>query len=79
MECASRADLARQLGVTRARVTQMLGLLDLTPEVLEAMAALGDPLPKPIVTGRGLRSLLSLPATEQKHIDGDIIHKPVAN
>ena len=67
-ECATRADLARKLGMTRARVTQVLGLLELTPEVVEGRAALGDPLPKPIVTERGLRSLLSLPAKEQKHV-----------
>ncbi len=67
-ECTSRADLARKLGVTRARVTQVLGLLELTPEVVEALAALGDPLPKRIVTKRALRSLLNLPAREQKHV-----------
>ena len=49
-----------------ARVTQVLGLLDLAPEVVEALAALGDPLPKPIVTERGLRSLLNLSSKEQK-------------
>lgn len=65
-ECASRADLSRKLGLTRARVTQILGLLDLAPDVLEALAALGDPLPKPIVTERGLRSLLRLSPKEQK-------------
>lgn len=43
-ECASRADLARKLGVSRARVTQVLGLLELKPEVVEA---LGDPLSTP--------------------------------
>jgi hypothetical protein len=54
--------------MTRARVTQVLGLLELTPEIVDALAALGDPLPKPIVTERGLRSLLNQPATEQKHV-----------
>ncbi len=67
-DCATRADLARKLGMTRARVTQILGLLELTPGVVEALASLGDPLPKPIVTERGLRWLLSLPAVEQKHV-----------
>jgi hypothetical protein len=67
-ECATRADLARKLGLTRARVTQVLGLLELTPEVVEALAALGDPLPKPVVTERSLRSLLVLPAEEQKQV-----------
>ena len=65
-ECASRADLARKLGMTRARVTQVLGLLGLALEVVEALAALGDPLPKPIVTETGLRSLLNLSSKEQK-------------
>jgi hypothetical protein len=66
--CASRADLARKLGLTRARVTQVLGLLELTPAVVGALAALGDPLSKPIVTERGLRSLPDRPAKEQKHV-----------
>ena len=65
-ECPSRAALARQLGVTRARVTQVLGLLDLAPEVVHAIAALGDPLPRPIVSERMLRALLTLPAGEQQ-------------
>lgn len=74
-ECASRADLARKLGRSRARVTQVLGLLELTPEVVEALAALGDPLSRPIVTERGLRSFLNLPASEQKHVLQAIVCK----
>lgn len=61
-----RAALARHLGVTRVRVTQVLRLLDLAPEVVHAIAALGDPLPRPIVSGRMLRPLLTLPAGEQQ-------------
>jgi hypothetical protein len=65
-ECPSRAALARQLGVTRARVTRVLGLLDLAPEVVHAVAALGDSLPRPIVSERRLRAVLTLPAGEEK-------------
>ena len=65
-ECASRADLAHKLGVNRARVTQVLGLLDLAPEVCIAVAGLGDPLSDPVVTERSLRPLLKLPAEEQE-------------
>ena len=64
--CASRADLACKLRVSRARVTQVLGLLDLAPEVAQATLALSDPLPRPIVSERMLRRLLSMPAGEQK-------------
>ncbi len=53
------------LGVTRARVTQVLALLELAPEVLDAIVALGDPLPRPIISERMLRSPLKLPAEQQ--------------
>lgn len=56
--CTSRADLALKLGVSRPRVTQLLGLLDLAPDVLEAVVGLGDPLSDPAVTERSLRPLL---------------------
>lgn len=64
-ECSSGADLARKLGVSRARVTQVLGLLALAPDIVQALAALGDPLHKPMVTERSLRSILNLPIKEQ--------------
>lgn len=64
-ECTTRAAVARKLGVTRARVTQVLGLLKLAPQVIGALAALGDTLPRPIVTERSLRSLVKLPVKEQ--------------
>lgn len=51
-ERSSQADLARKLRVSGARVTQVLGLLSLAPDVVQALAALGDPLPKPVVTER---------------------------
>jgi hypothetical protein len=59
------ADLARTLSISRARVTQMLRLLRLHPEVLEAIAALGDPLPSRLVTERMLRPIVDLPAQAQ--------------
>jgi len=67
-ECASRADLARRFGVTRARVTQVLGLLGLAPAVVDAVLALGDPLPGPTVSKRMLRPLLRVPAKEQRRL-----------
>jgi transcriptional regulator with XRE-family HTH domain len=61
----SPAELARQLGVSRAWLTQILRLLKLTPKVRKTIAALGDPLPAPIVTERRLRSMINLPAHKQ--------------
>lgn len=61
----SWAQLARKLGVSRARVTQVLGLLNIAPEVMEAIAALRDPLPRPFVSVRMLRPFLELSHAEQ--------------
>lgn len=61
------ADLARDLGVSRARVTQVLGILKLAPAVIETVSALGDPLPRQIISERRLRLLANVEETEQLH------------
>jgi len=60
------ADLARCLGVSRARVSQVLRLLKLCPIVLELIVSQGDPLSSPMVTERMLRPLVDLPAESQQ-------------
>ncbi len=62
----SRADLARQLGVSRAHVTQVLRLLLIAPQARDAILSLGDPIEGRIVGVHTLRSLASLPAEEQE-------------
>ena len=62
----SRAELARHLGVSRARVTQVLRLLRLNSRVLESLVALGDPLPGRAICERVLRPLVNLPVDEQE-------------
>jgi len=65
----SQTALARELGISRVRVTQVLNLLRLAPEVLEQIAGLGDPLASPTVTERKLRPLVNLPrVTQSKRI-----------
>jgi biotin operon repressor len=51
----SQADLSRKVGVSRARVTQVLNLLKLPGEIIEKVCAMGDPLTKPLVTEHSLR------------------------
>ena len=62
----SRADLARQPGVARAYVTQVLRLLDLAPEVQQKLLSLGDPTEGLVIGAHTLRSLTKLPAMEQE-------------
>lgn len=62
----TQADLARKLRVSRARVTQVLRLLDLDPKVAATIVALGDPLPRQVITERALRPFVGLPLDEQR-------------
>jgi hypothetical protein len=64
-EVSSRADLARKLGISRARVTQVLGLLKLSPKTICKIEALGDPLERPVVTERQLRPIVQCKARNQ--------------
>jgi len=59
----SRADLARRLGVSRARVTQVLQVLDLAPEALEFLEQESGP---GIVSERALRELQKFPLERQR-------------
>ena len=62
---ASFSELACHLKVSRARVTQIMNLLNLSPKVIEMISSLGDPLRHPIVTERKLRPLLGLSIKQQ--------------
>ena len=63
---SSQADLSRKLGISRARVTQVLNLLKLDNKVLEKIISLGNPSTSHIVTERVLRPIVNLPAKEQR-------------
>ena len=53
----TQAELARELGVTRTRVTQMLNILKLPEEVLARVRDYGDPMERRLVTERKLRTV----------------------
>jgi hypothetical protein len=52
---ASQAVIARQEGITRARVTQVMGMLRLAPEIREQILAMHDSSRRPQITERVLR------------------------
>jgi hypothetical protein len=61
----NQADLARMFCLTRARVTQLLQLLDLEPSIRAYAKSLPPGTPTNMVTERGLRLLLKLPTSVQ--------------
>ncbi len=61
-----QSDLARKLGISRARVTQILRLLKINPLIVQELERLGDPLESRIVTERMLRPYINKSFQEQK-------------
>jgi biotin operon repressor len=72
-QAQNESDLARQIGVSRVTVNHFVTLLKLTPEVIEAVEQMGDPMPKRYVTERRLRSLVKLPSERQKTLIEQLI------
>jgi hypothetical protein len=57
VEGISRAELPRRLGISRARVTQWLSLLELPERVIREAEALGDSWDRQVMTEREMRGL----------------------
>ena len=64
-QARNEADLSRQIGVSRVTVTQLISLLKLTPEVIQSIEEIGDPMSKRYVTERKLRSIVKLSREKQ--------------
>jgi len=71
-QARNESDLARQIGVSRVTVNHFISLLKLTPEVIETVEQISDPMPKRYITERRLRSLVKLPNERQRTIINQI-------
>jgi hypothetical protein len=56
-EVKSQAELARKSGVNRARITQIMKLLKLAPEIQDYLKSLADPLQIQYFTEKRLRPI----------------------
>lgn len=64
---ANQATIARQEGITRARVTQVMGMLRLAPEIQQHILSMPNVARRPAITERALRSITQLDSSaEQK-------------
>ena len=57
-EVKNQSDLASQLGISRARVTQILNLLKLGKNIIDNLKQIGDPMDKKVISERGLRKII---------------------
>jgi len=53
----NQADIARQEGITRARVTQVMGLVRLAPQIQQHILSMPETIRRPTITERALRPL----------------------
>ena len=60
-EASNQAAIARREGITRARVTQVMGMLRLAPEIQKHVLSLPDMARRPAITERALRPIAQLP------------------
>ncbi len=56
----NQAEIAKREGITRARVTQVIGLLRLAPEIQQHILSMPDVARRPAITERALRSITQL-------------------
>jgi len=59
---ASQAEIAHREGITRARVTQIMGLIRLAPEVQQHVLAFPPTFRRPAITERSLRPITAIEA-----------------
>ena len=59
-EATSQAEVARREGLTRARVTQVMDLLRLAPEIQQHILSMPDMVGRPSITERALRRVTRL-------------------
>ena len=56
-----QSDLAQKLGISKVRVCQVLSLLKLNTDLIDAIEKIGNPMPTRIVTEKLLRDCLNSP------------------
>jgi len=59
-KASNQAEIAGRDGITRARVTQVMGLLRLAPEIQEFILSMAEVVGRPSVTERALRPICRL-------------------
>jgi hypothetical protein len=75
---ANRADLAREMGVSRARVTQIMNLLRLDPEVQKRLTGLQDQRAVRFFSERRLRPLAQVedPGRQMRELEKMLAQVP---
>ncbi|MFH1690930.1 MAG: hypothetical protein ABIE42_11975 [Candidatus Eisenbacteria bacterium] len=65
-EVDTQAEIARREGITRARVTQVMALLRLAPEIQDLILAMPEGVGRPAISERALRPIAQIEDPKQQ-------------
>jgi len=65
-QAKNQADIARREGISRVRVTQVMGLLHLAPEIQQRILFMPDTTHRSPITERSLRSMERLTSLQEQ-------------
>ena len=65
-EASNQADIARREGITRARVTQVMGMLRLAPQIQQHVLSMRDMARRPAITERALRPIAQIDSPKEQ-------------
>ena len=65
-DAASQAEIARREGLTRARVTQVMGMLRLAPAIRQHILSMPETIGRPTISERALRSITMFDDEQQQ-------------
>ena len=66
-EVPNQAEIARREGITRARVTQVMGMLHLAPEIQQHVLSMPEVVRRPAITERALRPIAQMEDRTEQH------------
>jgi len=66
-DAANQAAIARREGITRARVTQVMGMLRLAPEIQQHVLSMPEVVRRPAITERALRPIAQMEDRTEQH------------
>ena len=71
----SQSYIAKRYNVTRARVSQILALLRLTPPAQDLLKTAGDTVPARLINERKLRPIIDMMADEQREAVASLVQR----
>jgi len=76
-EVDTQAEIARREGITRARVTQIMAMLRLAPEIQKHILAMPDTVGRPAITERAMRPIVQMIGPTDQRVRFDQLFKDV--